>query len=110
MTEADIGVNVTLGAFAEPGAEAGQLVSAYEVACSKQQAAGLGQLIQVCSKCSKAADGKLSLAGVAALPAAVVTYKPILSKTVASLALARELQDSLRGGSTRLFEVCCRWL
>jgi len=103
-------VNVTLGAFAESGAQAAQLVSAYDVACSKQQTAGLGQLIQITSRCSKSADGRLSLAGVAALPAAVVTYKPILAKTLAPLPLARELQDSLRGGSTKPFEVCCPWL
>ncbi|GAB4818594.1 hypothetical protein N2152v2_005640 [Parachlorella kessleri] len=104
VTEADVGVHVTFGTFAEPGVPAGQLVSAYEVACSKQQAAGLGQLIQATSKCSKAADGRLSLAGVAALPAAVVTYKPILAKTVAPLPLSRELQDSLRSGSTGHFQ------
>lgn len=56
---------------------------------------------------SSAAGSGLALAGLAALPAAMVTFRPILAKSVSAQPLARALLDSLRGGGPAHFQVKC---
>lgn len=105
----DIAVPVLLGAagLATPGL-AGQLSEAYEVACSRQAGPGAGQLLQASGATSfDPASGGLELRGLAAQPAPVLSFRPILAKSVSPQPLARALQDSLRlGAAPGGFQVC----
>lgn len=107
----DVTVPVILGSDAKnsPAAQtdASCLSAAYEVSCSRQQGAGAGQLFQACGTASSAAGSGLALAGLAALPAAMVTFRPILAKSVSAQPLARALLDSLRGIGPAHFQVKC---
>lgn len=91
---------------------ASQLSAAYEVACNKQQGAGLAQLLQASCTSSCAPDGSVALHGLLAVPAPVLTFKPILAKSVSLQSLAKALQGTLRPGAAPApFQVQpCLWM
>lgn len=85
-------VPVALGA-ATPG---GELGCALEVAASRAPApAGLANLLAMRLSCQADGRGGLLLEGIAATPAPILDFKPLLAKHVAPSPLAQRLQAQL---------------
>ncbi len=83
-----------------PDSAASQLGSALEVAASRALApAGLPHLLAARLSCEPDGLGGLVLHGVAAIPAPILDFKPLLSKRVVPCPLAQQLQNALLGSS-----------